>query len=89
MPKLNNENPFGEEVIRMKLLDEIICQRDHIYRVVEPLNVRWIRIYGSVLERKETAMSDVDLYVSFDKHKNRLECWKRCKQVADVLESIF
>lgn len=73
----------------MNLLDEIISQREDIYRALEPLNIHWIRLYGSVLARKETLMSDVDLYVSFDKHKNGLECWNRRNEVEDVLHSIL
>jgi predicted nucleotidyltransferase len=73
----------------MDMLDEIISQREHIYRVLEPLNVHWIRIYGSVLARKETAISDVDLYVSFDKHENGLKCWNRRNEVENVLNSIL
>lgn len=73
----------------MSLLDEIIDSRDHLYRVLEPLNIRWIRIYGSVLARKETVMSDVDLYVSFPEHTMGHECWEKCNEVRDALESIL
>lgn len=73
----------------MALLDEIISQREHIYQVLEPLNVQWIRIYGSVLARQETAMSDVDLYVSFDQHTNGSECRNRRYEVEDALYSIL
>ncbi|MBA9087283.1 putative nucleotidyltransferase [Fontibacillus solani] len=73
----------------MDLLDEIISHREYIYRVLEPLNVQWIHIYGSVLARQETAMSDVDLYVSFDKHENGLACWDRRNEVENALHSIL
>jgi len=73
----------------MNLLDEIISQREHIYRDLAPLKLNWIRLYGSVLARKETTMSDVDIYVSFDKHENGMECWNRRNEVEDVLHSIL
>lgn len=68
----------------MALLDEIISQRVLIYQTLEPFNIRWIRLYGSVLARKETEMSDVDLFVSFEEHSNGSECRKCRMDVEDA-----
>ncbi|MFD2442635.1 hypothetical protein ACFSO7_01320 [Bacillus sp. CGMCC 1.16607] len=71
------------------LLDEIISKREFIYQALEPLKIRWIRLYGSVLARKETCISDVDLYIAFDEHENGTDCWDRRSKVEDALHAIL
>lgn len=73
----------------MSLLDEIIVKREKILDILKPLNLNWIRIYGSVLARKETIWSDVDLYVSFEEHEDGLSCIHKCCEVEEKLQPLL
>lgn len=73
----------------MSLLDEIIVKREIICNIFKPLNLNWIRIYGSVLARKETKWSDVDLYVSFEEHEDGLSCIEKYCEVEEKLQPLL
>lgn len=73
----------------MSLLDEIIIKREEVLDILKPLNLNWIRIYGSVLARKETNWSDVDFYVSFEEHEGGLSCIEKCCEVEEKLQPLL
>lgn len=75
----------------MHVLDQIIEHREMIINRLDKVRIEWIKLYGSVLARKESEESDVDFFVSFRNHEqeNHWQCYERKEIVIDLLYPIL